>query len=256
MKERIMQESLFATKVALITGAARRVGAELARVLHHAGMNIALHYHTSEEAAKELCERMNQIRHHSAVALQADLLEIESVQILVTRAAEQWQRLDVLVNNASRYYSAVMGEITEDAWDDLMNSNLKAPFFLAQTAMPFLAASKGCIVNITDIHAERALRDYAVYCISKSGLMMMTKVLAKELGPNIRVNAVAPGAVLWPEGENTLSAERQQKIIKQTSLKRTGTPNDIAKAVLFFVRDADYITGQILSVDGGRLLFN
>jgi pteridine reductase len=254
MKEDLMQPDSFMTQVALVTGAARRVGAVLARLLHQAGLNMVLHYHTSQEAADALCEELNQKRAHSAIVLQADLLDVEGARVLAHRAAAQWQRLDVLVNNASRYYSTVIGGVTEYAWDDLMGSNLKAPFFLAQATAPFLAASKGCIVNITDIHAERPLKEYGVYCISKSGLVMMTKVLAKELGPAIRVNAVAPGTVLWPEGKNTLSEEQKQHIIKRTSLQRLGCPEDIAKAVLFFVRDADYVTGQVLSVDAGRLI--
>jgi pteridine reductase len=249
-----MQKNPLASKVALITGAARRIGAEIARKLHGNGMNIVLHYNASEEEAVSFSEELNKIRDHSAVAIRADLLESESVKLLVQQATEIWHRLDVLVNNASRFYRTSMGKVTEYAWDDLIDSNLKAPFFLAQAAAPILAASQGCIVNITDIHAERPLTDYSVYCISKNGLLTMTKILAKELGPLIRVNAVSPGSILWPEGKNTLSDVEKQKIIEQTALKRGGSPEDIAKAVLFFVRDADYVTGQVLDVDGGRKL--
>jgi pteridine reductase len=249
-----MQKNPLNSKVALVTGAARRIGAEIARQLHDNGMNIVLHYNASEEEAVKVSEELNKKRNHSAVAIQADLLEPESEKLLVQHAADVWKRLDVLVNNASRFYRTAIGKVTEYAWDDLINSNLKAPFFLAQAAAPILAASQGCIVNITDIHAERPLKDYSVYCISKSGLLMMTKVLAKELGPLVRVNAVAPGAILWPEGKNTLSDPEKQKIIDQTALKREGNPEDIAKAVLFFVRDADYVTGQVMDVDGGRKL--
>ncbi len=249
-----MQKNPLNSKVALVTGAARRIGAEIARQLHDNGMNIVLHYNASEEEAVKVSEELNKKRNHSAVAIQADLLEPESEKLLVQHAADVWKRLDVLVNNASRFYRTAIGKVTEYAWDDLINSNLKAPFFLAQAAAPILAASQGCIVNITDIHAERPLKDYSVYCISKSGLLMMTKVLAKELGPLVRVNAVAPGAILWPEGKNTLSDVEKQKIIDQTALKREGNPEDIAKAVLFFVRDADYVTGQVMDVDGGRKL--
>lgn len=250
-----MQKKPLASKVALVTGGARRIGAEIARTLHHAGMNIVLHYNSSEEEAIRLCEQFNQHRDHSAVAIHANLEELENGSALIAQAVDVWDRLDVLVNNASRFYRTAIGKVTEYAWDDLMNSNLKAPFFLSQAAGPYLAASEGCIVNITDIHGESPLRDYSVYCISKSGLVMMTKILAKELGPLIRVNAVAPGSILWPEGENTLSNEDKQKIISQTILRRPGSPEDIAKAVLFFVRDANYITGQVLRVEGGRLLF-
>lgn len=249
-----MQKNPLAAKVALVTGAARRIGAEIARTLHDAGMNIVLHYNASEDEAVSLCDKLNQERPSSAVAIRADLLEPESAQSLIHQSAAVWQRLDVLVNNASRFYRTMLGKVTEYAWDDLMNSNLKAPFFLSQAAAPYLAANEGSIINITDIHAERPLRDYSVYCISKTGLLAMTKVLAKELGPLIRVNAVAPGAIIWPEGENKLSDSEKKKILDQTALLRAGGPEDIAKGVLFFVRDAQYITGQVLNVDGGRML--
>lgn len=249
-----MQKNPLASKVALVTGAARRIGAEIARTLHDAGMNVVLHYNASEEEAIALCEKLNQIRKNSAAAFRADMQEQESEKNLIQQAAGVWKRLDVLVNNASRFYRTTMGKVTEYAWDDLMNSNVKAPFFLAQAAAPYLAANQGCIVNITDIHAERPLRDYSIYCISKSALLMATRVLAKELGPLIRVNAVAPGPIIWPEGENQLSEEEKQKIIDSTALLRAGDPAYIAKAVLFFVRDAEYVTGQVLSVDGGRMV--
>lgn len=241
-------------QVALITGAARRVGREIARTLHGEGMNVVLHYNTSHEEAVKLCEELNDIRPVSAVIAQAPLCEMEALPLLIEKALAPWKRLDVLVNNASRFYRTPMGEVTEGAWDDLMSSNVKAPFFLSQAASAHLKKTHGSIVNITDIHAERPLRDYAAYCISKSGLLMATRVLAKELGPYVRVNAVAPGAVLWPEGENTLSEEEKQKIMASTVLKRAGSAEDIAKAVLFFVRDADFVSGQILDVDGGRTL--
>lgn len=249
-----MKKNPLAGKVALITGAARRIGAEIAHTLHDTGMNIILHYNASEEAAIHLCEQFNKKRDHSAVAIQAELQESENHKALVQKASEVWKRLDVLVNNASRFYRTMLGKVTEYAWDDLINSNLKAPFFLSQAAAPFLTKNNGAIVNIADIHAQHPLRNYSVYCISKSGLIMMTKALAKELGPNVRVNAVAPGAILWPEGENKLSEDEKQKIIDHTSLLRPGSPEDVAKTVLFLVRDSDYITGQVISVDGGRLL--
>lgn len=250
-----MQKNPLSGKVALITGAARRIGAEIARTLHNNGMNVVLHYNASEEEAIKLSEQLNLAREHSAIAIRSDLQEAESEKGLVQHAAKIWGRLDVLVNNASRFYRTTIGEVTEYAWDDLMNSNLKAPFFLSQAAAPLLKENKGCIVNITDLHAERPLMDYSVYCLSKSGLMMLTKVLAKELGPDVRVNSVAPGAILWPEGKNTLTDKEKQKIIDRTIMKRAGGAEDIAKAVLFFVRDADYVTGQMLNVDGGRGLY-
>jgi pteridine reductase len=249
-----MQKNPSSEKVALITGAARRIGAEISRTLHAAGMNIVLHYNASEDEAVHLCAELNQARHESAIALHADLLLMESTNALIQEAKKAWGRLDVLVNNASRFYRTTLGKVTDFSWDDLMNSNLKSPFFLSQAAAPHLAENQGTIINITDIHAERPLPDYSVYCISKGGLTMLTKVLAKELGPNVRVNAVAPGAVMWPEGENTLSEVEKEKIIKRTSLLRAGSPEDIAKAVLFLVRDGTYITGQIINVDGGRTL--
>ena len=247
-----MQKNPLVAKVALVTGAAKRIGAEIVRQLHLAGMNVVMHYHASEEEAIKLCQQLNEKRNHSAVALQADLQEAESEKILVQQAMAAWGRLDVLVNNASRFYRTAVGKVTEYAWHDLLNSNLKAPFFLTQAAAPFLAAQQGCVINIADIHAERPLHDYAVYCISKSGLVMMTKIFAKELAPLVRVNAIEPGAILWPEGKNSLSEEAKQKIIDHTLLQRAGHPSDIAKAILFLIRDSDYMTGQVLRIDGGR----
>lgn len=241
-------------KVALITGAARRIGAEIARTLHASGMRIVLHYHASHEEALALSHELNEKKPDSATILRADLSDTSSLQGLINNAVSVWGRLDVLVNNASRFYRTAVGQVSDFAWADLIDSNIKAPFFLSQAAAPHLAKSKGTIVNITDIHGERPISDYSVYCISKSGLLMMTKVLAKELAPHIRVNAVSPGAILWPEGENELSEQDKEKIIKRTMLHRAGGAADIAKAVLYFVRDADYVTGQVLSVDGGRLL--
>lgn len=249
-----MQKNPLAAKVVLITGAARRIGAEIAKVLHAAGMNVVLHYNASEDAALKLSEELNQKREHSAVPICADLQEAESERVLVQAAVNTWGRLDALVNNASRFYRTIFGKVTEYAWSDLMNSNMKAPFFLAQAAAPFLAAQKGVIINITDIHGERPLRDYSVYCISKSALLMVTKVLAKELGPSVRVNAVSPGPIIWPEGENSLLEAEKLRIIEQTVLQRSGGPEDIAKAVLYFIRDADFVTGQVLAIDGGRML--
>lgn len=249
-----MQKNPLTSKVALITGAARRIGAAIARTLHDAGMNVILHYNASEEEAIHLSDELNAIRPNSAMAIRADLQLLESENALINQATEVWGRLDALINNASRFYRTEIGKVTEYAWNDLMGSNLKAPFFLSQAAAPQLAKTKGTIVNITDICVEKPLRDYAIYSVSKSGLDMLTKVLAKELGPDIRVNAVAPGSILWPEGKNSLSDSDKQKIINKITLQRAGQPEDIAKAVLFFVRDADYITGQVLMVDGGRML--
>ncbi len=242
------------SRVALITGAAKRLGAEIARTLHSAGNNIVLHYRDSSDEAQHLCDDLNQIRPDSAVIIQADLFETSALSLLVTQSAQYWQRLDILINNASAFYPTPIGKIAEDDWDNLLGINLKAPFFLSQSAAAWLQKDQGCIVNIDDIHAQRSLKDHSVYSISKAGLRALTLSLAKELGPEIRVNGVSPGAILWPEHE--LTDHKKQQILSRITLKRTGHPIDIAKAVCFLVHDADYITGHILVVDGGRTLFS
>lgn len=240
------------SKVALITGAARRIGAAMAELLHQAGMNIVLHYNISEDEADTLCAKLNQIRPDSAITLQGDLLLPEIDKSIVKAAHAAWGRLDVLINNASRFYRTPFGQVTEYAWDDLMISNLRAPFFLAQAAAPYLIETKGRIINVADIHAWRPMRNYSVYCISKTGVLMLTKALAKELAPDVVVNAIAPGAIIWPEGENSLSPEEKDAIISKTPLGRSGTVDDIAKMALFLARDADFVTGEVYAVDGGR----
>jgi len=241
-------------KVALITGAARRIGAEIARILHEAGYNVLVHYRHSKKEAEALCERLNAMRPFSAKAMQFDLLDIQNLPNLVKDSFQVWGRIDVLVNNAARFYKTSLGQINEMEWQDLMTSNLAAPLFLSQAASPYLRQSQGVIINITDIHGQDALREYSVYSASKAGLIMLTKTLAKELAPAIRVNAVSPaGGVLWPENENILSHSDKEKIIQKTALKRAGSPKDIAHAVLFLVQDASYMTGQIVRVDGGRV---
>lgn len=241
-------------QVVLITGAARRIGAEIARYLHAQGMNVVLHYHTSAVEAQALCVDLNKSRPNSAITLQADLCDITGLKRLVTEALHPWGYLSVLINNASRFYRTKIGEVTQPAWDDLMNSNLKAPFFLSQVVAPHLAEQNGCIINIADIHGDRPMRDYAVYCMSKAGLIMLTKSMAKELGPRIRVNAVSPGPIIWPEKENGVTEALKQELVARTALKAAGHPGEVAKAVLYFVRDAQYLTGQVLAVDGGRSL--
>ena len=239
-------------KVVLITGAAHRVGATIARHLHGLGMNIIVHYRNSRSAAEDLKSELQAIRSNSIYIIQGDLLDIPTLPELV-KAAYNWQgRLDVLVNNASSFYPTPVGEVSETHWDDLLGSNLKAPFFLAQAAETYLRRQHGCIVNIVDIHAERPLKGYAVYSIAKAGLVMLTKTLARELAPDIRVNAVAPGAILWPE--HGASDKTRAQIIAHTALKRQGDPHDVACAVAFLVREAGYMTGQVLTVDGGRSL--
>lgn len=238
-------------KVVLITGAAHRIGAITARTLHAKGMNLILHYRSSDEAAKALRDELLSHRADSVILIKADLHETRKLHKLAKMASEKWGRLDVLINNASSFYSTEIGHVSEIQWDDLIGSNLKAPFFLSQAAAPYLKKHQGCIVNIVDIHAERPLKAFPVYSMAKAGLVMMTKSLACELGPEIRVNAVAPGAILWPEH---LDDDDKEKIISRTFLKRKGEPEDIAKAILYLVKDAGYMTGQILAVDGGRSL--
>jgi pteridine reductase len=239
-------------KVILITGAAHRIGAQMARTLHAEGARLVLHYRSSQAAAHALQDELNGQREASVVLVCADLLDSAALPALITEAHGAWGRLDVLINNASTFYPTPMGEVTEDHWHDLMGSNLKAPFFLSQAAAPHLKDSHGCIVNIADIHADRPLKEYPVYSMAKAGLVMLTKSLACELGPEIRVNAVAPGAILWPE--NDMDEDTKGRIISRTFLKRQGTPENIARAVLFLIRDADYTSGQVLAVDGGRSL--
>jgi len=247
----IMQNKSVPT-TALITGAAARIGAEIARTLHATGMNIVIHYRSSAGSAEVLAKYLNQLRANSASTLQADLLNTSSLDTLVKNAASIWGELDVLVNNASSFYPTPVGKITEAHWDDLMGSNLKAPVFLSQAAVPYLKQTQGCIINIVDIHGFRPMKEHPVYCAAKAGLAMLTQSLAKELGPEIRVNGVAPGAIMWPSTE--LDPEIQASILERTALKRQGNPEDIAKAVKFLIMDAGYITGQVIPVDGGRSL--
>lgn len=238
-------------KVVLITGAAHRIGATTARLLHGEGMNIVLHYRHSREAAEKLQLELEHQREDSVVLVQADLHHTRELKQLAEQAAGVWGRLDVLVNNASTFYPTPIDTASLEDWDDLMGSNVKAPFFLSQAAAPYLKEQEGCIVNIVDIHAERPLRNFPIYSMAKAALGMATKALAAELGPAIRVNGVAPGAILWPEN---LDDADKEKIISRTFLQRRGDPEDIARAILYLIRDAGYMTGQILAVDGGRSL--
>jgi len=239
-------------KVALITGASHRIGAEMTRQLHLAGMNIALHYRNSHAKAESLAAQLNARRANSVRLIQADLLNTPALANVVNAAAEPWRRLDVLINNASTFYPTGIGTTTEAEWDDLIGSNLKAPFFLSQAAASELKKQHGCIINIVDIHSQRPMKGYPVYSAAKAGLAMLTMALARELGPAVRVNGVAPGAILWPEHE--LDQKAKDEILDRTALKRQGSPADIARTALFLIRDADYISGQIINVDGGRTL--
>ncbi len=239
-------------KVVLITGAAHRIGATTARTLHAAGANIVLHYRNSSAGAEALQDELHQVRPDSVELVQGDLHDSPALPKLVEQAYGAWGRLDLLVNNASTFYPTPVGSVGEKEWDDLIGTNLKAPFFLAQAAAPHLRMQRGGIVNIVDIHAERPLKEHPVYSMAKAGLVMMTKSLACELGPEVRVNAVAPGAILWPENE--MDDATKKKILERTFLKRQGNPQDIANAVLFLARDAVYTSGHVLTVDGGRSL--
>ena len=238
----------------LVTGAGRRIGAAITRALHAAGMRVVLHCHHSRPEAEFLAASLEAARPGSATVVQADLLDVGALAALVERAAAAFGRLDGLVNNASTFHATPLGSITPATWDDLLGSNLRAPLFLAQAAAPYLRERRGAIVNMIDIHAERPLPGYPVYSAAKAGLAGLTRALAIELAPQVRVNGVAPGAILWPEsGEHFPSAERQ-RIEGQTPLARTGNPEEVAGAVKYLLLDATFVTGQILAVDGGRSL--
>jgi len=235
---------------ALITGAGRRIGACIARTLHAAGAGVVIHYRASAEPADALAAELNARRAGSALTVRADLLETGGFTDILAGIVEQTGRLDILVNNASSFYPTPLASITEQQWDDLIGTNLKAPLFLSQAAAPHLLSVGGVIVNIVDIHATRPLRNHAVYGPAKAGLAMLTRSLARDLAPTIRVNGVSPGAILWPEDD--MSEQIKQNIIGQVPMRRAGAPEDIAGCVLYLVRDAGYVTGQIIAVDGGR----
>jgi len=239
-------------KTALVTGAAARIGAAICKTLHSRGCDVLLHYNSSHEAAERLADQLNEDRANSVSLAQADLSSPAGLEGLAEQTKVQFGKLDILVNNASRFYPTQIGGTLAWQWDDLMNSNLRGPYFLAQALLDELRTAGGSIVNILDVYAERPMRGHAVYCISKAGMAMMTMALAKELGPSIRVNGVAPGAILWPE--NKPEAGEKQSVLERTALGRLGDPLDIASAVAYLALEAPYVTGQILSVDGGRSL--
>jgi len=243
-------EQVLRDKVALITGGARRVGAAIARKLHGAGASLVIHYYRSAAEAQALAAELNAIRPSSVTPLGGDLLDLKVLASLVDATVARHGHLDVLVNNASTFYPTPVGEITEAQWNDLMGTNLKVPLFLSQAAAPHLKAREGLILNIADIHGQRPLRYHTVYSPAKAGLIMLTQSLARELAPQVRVNAIAPGPVEFPE--KGLTDDMKQTIIDKTLLKRRGSPEDIARAALFFASEAPYVTGQILAVDGGR----
>ena len=239
-----------AGKTALVTGAARRVGEAIVRALHGAGANVVVHYRSSAAEAERLAADLNGTRAGSVRLAQADLLDVTQHGALVAGAVETFGGLDILVNNASTFYPTPVGEIGETEWDDLIGSNLKAPLFLAQAAAPALHERGGLIVNLADIHGMRPLRRYPVYSVAKAGVIMLTLSLARELGPHVRVNAIAPGPVMWPE--NGIDRALEARILQRTALKRPGSADDVARACLFFATEAPYVTGQVLAVDGGR----
>ncbi|MDX1676764.1 pteridine reductase [Arsukibacterium sp.] len=237
--------------VALVTGSAKRLGKQIVSQLHQTGYRVIIHYHQSGAEAQSLADTLNQQRPDSAAILQANLLDEQAVKQLATQTLACFNRLDVLVNNASSFYPTPLSTATHQQWDDLFGSNVKAPYFLAQALAPALHETKGCIINMVDIHAERPLQDHNIYCMAKAALLMMTKSLARELAPTIRVNGIAPGAILWPSQQ--LAEADKADIVQQIPLKRIGTPEDIASTVLFLLQSS-YISGQIIAVDGGRSL--
>ena len=238
-------------KTVLITGAAKNIGAVIAEALQSCGMNVIVHYNNSEEEARELVKKLNGNRHDSAISIKADLEKEDNYIPLVNTALNFKGHIDVLINNASAFYPTSLNNLNIKQWNELININLKAPLFISQLAAKTLGESKGCIINITDIHASNPLKDHIIYCISKAGLVTLTKSLAKELAPNIRVNGISPGAITWP---NNMDNKTKENIINQTILKKKGNAEDIAKTIVFLINDADYITGQILNVDGGKTL--
>jgi pteridine reductase len=243
--------SSLAEKVVLITGGAKRVGAAIARRVHEAGASLVLHYNSARAEAKALVQELNERRPDSVISVQANLLNIAELSGIVKSTLARFGGLDVLVNNASSFFETPFGDIKPADWDDLMGTNLQVPLFLSQAAAPHLKKSGGCIVNLADIHADRPLKNYLVYSVAKAGLVGLTKALARELGPEIRVNAVAPGPIMWPE-DGSFDELARQRVIAHTLLKRSGEPEDIARTVYFLIADAPFITGQVIAVDGGR----
>jgi len=238
-------------RTVLVTGAAKRVGSAIAREMHAAGANVMLHYRTATADAEALVGEFNALRPASAACLQADLLDVTQLPLLVAATVARFGRLDALVNNASSFFATPLGEIDLAAWNDLIGTNLKAPLFLTQAAAPHLRAARGAVVNITDIHAERPLAAYPLYCAAKAGLLGLTRALAIELAPEVRVNAVAPGPILWPD-DDAFDGAARDAIVAHTLLQREGSPQEIARAVRFLLDDAAYVTGQVINVDGGR----
>lgn len=240
-------------KVVLITGSAKRIGAAIAQYLHQCGMDIILHYHHSKDEAEQLQGILNSTRPDSAFTIQGDLLDESGHSNLINQALKCRSRLDVLINNASVFYSTPLDKSTHQQWHDLVDVNLKAPYFLIKEAASEIRKRKGCIINLVDIHGSKPLKDYSIYSISKAGLVMLTKSLARELAPDVRINAIAPGAISWPE---EMSEKEKTAILNRILLKRKGEEYDVAKATAFLINDANYITGQVLTIDGGRSIYS
>jgi len=247
-------ENSLENKVILITGGAKRVGAAICRMLHAGGAKLMIHYRQSASEARALQAELNLQRPNSVAIIHGDLLNLAVLPKLVQETVQHFGRLDVLINNASSYYATELGDIGDDQWQDLIGSNLKAPLFLSQAAAAELTKTKGCIVNITDMHVERPKKGYVVYSVAKAGLVTLTKSLAHEMAPDVRVNAVAPGPVMWPEDNPQFDEVYRKRVISQTLLKRIGEGDDVAKAVRFLIQDAPFMTGQVIAVDGGRSL--
>ncbi|MGO1233173.1 MAG: pteridine reductase [Marinobacter sp.] len=243
-----------ANPVALITGAAQRLGACTAQTLHDRGWNLVIHYRSRKQQALKLADKLNEARSGSVVCVQGDLAQNGDIARIAQEACQPWGRLDGLVNNASVFYPTPTAEATEEDWQQIMGANLKAPFFLVQHCLPALRETGGGVVNLIDIYSEKPLQDHPLYCASKAGLAALTRSWAKDLAPEVRVNGVSPGAILWPEGDKAVDPEHQKTILDKTPLARIGHPDDIAGAIAYLLCDAPFITGQILSVDGGRSL--
>ena len=237
-------------KWALVTGGAKRIGATIAETLHNKGFNVAIHYNSSSDAAEQLCAQFNAKKQDSSIAIGVDLLNQSSLENLIPSLIEKTKRLDVLVNNASTFYPTPIEKIALEDWDNLFGTNLKAPLFLSKYAAKYLQQSHGTIINIIDIHSKKPLKDHPIYGSAKSGLAMLTRSLASDLAPDVRVNGISPGLILWPE--NNPSEQVKNKILQQIPLKKIGASEDIANCVLFLIEDAPYITGEIIAVDGGR----
>ena len=244
---------LLAGKTALVTGAANRIGAQIARTLHQNGANLIIHYRNSGLQAQALEQDLNAEREGSAICYQTDLSDIDAIESLAQKATQAFEGLDILINNASSFYPTRLGEINERDWQDLIGSNLKAPLFLSQACYPSLRETNGSIVNMLDIYASSPLKNHSLYCCAKAAKQMLVKSLALEMAPQVRVNGIAPGAILWPETGGASDPEKQQELLRKIPLNRTGSPESIAQTIMFLLRN-DYITGEVIRVDGGRLL--